>query len=284
MKQIIKLFKDNGYQLWQVGGSVRDEVIGIEPNDIDFATDATPDEMIVIYTDFIMLDPWKKNSIDIWHSENGKAHGTIVFQEDKVDYEITTFRKDVSTDGRNAIVEFARTIEEDLSRRDFTINSIAKCAYTGKILDPFNGKEDIKNKVIREAKERIKEDRLRVLRAYRFLSKLGKGWKLVGSFKIDIKELNCLSNERIRDELMKIFKHNPCFALYHMDTNLYYYIFNLTNPHEAPDSHGHYHAESLFYHSMFALAAAVRLTNNPLLGLAVFMHDIGKQKSMELNE
>lgn len=136
MKQIIKLFKENGYQLWQVGGSVRDELLGRVPSDIDFATDATPDEMININNKWFLMQA-KKNAkenpdiivmntdLKMWYSENGKNHGTIIFQENGIDYEITTFRKDVSTDGRNATVEFAKTIGEDLSRRDFTINSLA---------------------------------------------------------------------------------------------------------------------------------------------------------------
>jgi len=286
MKQIIKLFKENGYQLWQVGGSVRDELMKIEPNDIDFATDATPDEMIKTYSDNV---PAMKRLRFTWYaSENGRAHGTIVFKEDDVDYEITTFRKDVSTDGRNATVEFAKTIGEDLSRRDFTINSIAKCMLTGEIVDPHNGQQDIKDKVIKFvglAHQRIEEDKLRVIRAYRFLSQLGKGWKFIDSTTVnmmDMSKLDVLSKERIREELIKMFKHNPVFAIYHMPIRLLMYLFG--EHIYGFDFHGHFHAENICNHSMFALASATRISFDPLLRMSVFLHDVGKNLRDETND
>ena len=302
MKQIIKLFKENGYQLYQVGGSVRDELLGSEPNDIDLATDATPEQMIKMYNrwfilqakEFAMLNPDTINmiySLQIWYSENGIKHGTIILIENNIDYEITTFRKDVSTDGRNATVEFAKTIEEDLARRDFCLNAIAVNAYTGEIINPFTGQQDIKDKVIRfvgEPLQRIREDYLRLFRVYRFLSQLGKGWKFVNNEDVSkclIGELDMLSKERIRDEVIKIFKHNPCFALYHMPEWLIMYIFHdILAPQVNQEFHGHFHAEDIRQHLMNTLSNSCRLTSNPLLRLACFLHDVGKCMEVEVNE
>ena len=265
-----------------VGGSVRDSLLGLEPNDIDFATNATPEQMIQL----------AKGKIDTWETANGKAHGTIVFQEDSKDYEITTFRKDVSTDGRNATVEFAKTIQEDLARRDFTINAMAFNMLSGmkELIDPFNGMKDIENRVLRfvgDAFTRIQEDKLRVLRAYRFLSQLGKGWKFIDNevilTRILSADLNIVSKERIRDELIKMFKHNPCFSLYHMPKWLQCYIFESLDFYKGT-FHGHFHAEDIKQHLMVTLSTSCRLTNKPLLRLACFLHDIGKCMDVEYNE
>ena len=289
MKEIINLFRENKKQLCFVGGYCRDKLLGKESNDIDFATDTTPEQMIDIFTKY---RKGGSKDIDIWYSGNGKAHGTIVFREDNVDYEITTFRKDVSTDGRNATVEWAKTIEEDLARRDFTMNAIAKCAYTNKIIDPFNGQQDIENKVIRfvgDAEKRVHEDHLRLIRGYRFLSQLGKGWKFIDGNKFNSdywKFLNKLSKERVRDELIKIFKYNPCFSLYHMPSWLIGFLTSSINmkKYKMQFFHGHFHAEDIDQHLMITLATSCRLTDKPLLRLACFLHDIGKCMESELNE
>jgi len=289
MKKTIKLFKVGKYDLWQVGGSVRDSLMNIEPHDIDFTTNATPDQMLAM----VPLDPTytprhgeekhRKGDIKTWHSENGIKHGTIVFKEGGENYEVTTFRKDISTDGRNAVVSFAKTIEEDLSRRDFTMNAIAQDAYTGKLFDPFNGIEDIKQKKIRfvgDAKARIQEDFLRLLRGYRFLAQLGKGWTL--DLPFDDKTRDALiekmfkkvSIERIRTELLKIFATNPCFGLYQMPETLRSRLI----PTVPNSKHGHYHAEDLSAHVMFALATACRITKDPFFRMGSFLHDIGKRE------
>ena len=275
MKQIIKLFKENGYQLWQVGGSVRDEIMGKEPNDIDFATDANPIEMMKLNEKKIGM-----KDITVWASENGKLHGTVVFQEDGVDYEVTTFRKDVSCDGRNATVEWSDTIEEDLSRRDLTMNAIAKNMYTGEYVDPFDGQKDIENKYIRfvgKAENRIREDRLRLFRAYRFLSQMGRGWQIVDEIPVQSElDLRVLSKERIRDEIVKIFKYNPVFALYNMPIWVKSHIFD---PRIFINRDGgKFHAEDTYLHGILSLMNAVRLSPDPLFRLAVFLHDCGKHE------
>lgn len=200
-------FNDNG-NLFYVGGYLRNNFINqihnknIKIKDIDLATNIEPD----IFKELLNKKGYR--TID-----TGIEHGTFTLllplDNDKYEsIEITTFRKDVSTDGRKRTISFRRTIEEDLERRDFTVNAIAKNVRTDEILDPFNGINDIKNmnlKFVLNPKDRIKEDELRVLRYFRFIFQL--------NFNIDdeileiIKnnfDINILSNERIKSELEKI--------------------------------------------------------------------------------
>ena len=156
-----KLFKENGFSIFEVGGSVRDEILGLEFTDFDFATDATPEEMMKFLPN--ANDTFAKYGCIKYKGEYGRA-------------EITTFRVEESYDDfrHPTKIRFVKSLEEDYLRRDFTINAIYK-DIDGKIYDPSNGVSDIKNKLIRfigDPEKRIKEDPLRILRAKRFASKL----------------------------------------------------------------------------------------------------------------
>ena len=142
-----------------VGGCIRKILNNEEIDDIDLATNLKPDETI---------NALKNNQINFY--ETGKEHGTITANINGKDFEITSLRRDVSTDGRHANVEFSESWYEDASRRDFTINSIYS-DLNGNLYDPFNGKEDLEKKIIKfigNAEKRIKEDYLRILRYIRF--------------------------------------------------------------------------------------------------------------------
>ena len=157
-----QLFKENGFSIFEVGGSVRDEILGKETTDFDFATDATPKEMMEFLPNAI--DTFAKYGCIKYKGEYGRA-------------EITTFRKEEDYDDYRhpKKVSFVKSLEEDYRRRDFTINAIYK-DVDGKIYDPAHGVFDINNKIIRfigNPEIRIKEDPLRILRAKRFVSKLG---------------------------------------------------------------------------------------------------------------
>ena len=161
-KFLDKTFKENGFSIFEVGGSVRDEILGIEVFDFDFATDATPEDMMKFLKD--ANDTFAKYGCIKYKGEHGRA-------------EITTFRVEEEYDDfrHPTKIKFVKSLKEDYLRRDFTINAIYK-DVDGNIYDPANGVEDIKNKVIRfigEPEKRIKEDPLRILRAKRFASKLG---------------------------------------------------------------------------------------------------------------
>ena len=202
VKYVLNALNNNGYSSYIVGGCVRDTILGLTPKDWDITTDATPDQVEMIFPDTI---------------PTGKQYGTITVlchnEEGVFTVEVTTFRADGEyIDGRRPEkVTFGKDIIEDLSRRDLTINAIAYNDLVG-LVDPFNGKEDIKNKKIRfvgNTAQRIKEDALRILRAIRFMVKL--------NFEMDDDTVNIIDNhfrcldklskERIHDELIQILYH-----------------------------------------------------------------------------
>lgn len=164
---IFDMFSKHGYKIYAVGGCVRDSILGIQPKDIDFCTNATPEQMYDVYEYLDKITP-----TDI--IPTGEKFGTLTFRFHNFDeqYEITTFRNDGRyEDGRHPKeVSYADTLEEDLKRRDFTCNAIAWNPIKGYV-DPFNGRQDIENKVIRcvgNPEERFNEDALRIIRLVRF--------------------------------------------------------------------------------------------------------------------
>lgn len=185
----------SGYQAWAVGGAIRDLLLGIGRTDWDLATDARPDEVRRLFRRTIPL---------------GMEHGTVgVLQDDGEVYEVTTFRRDVETDGRHAVVAFADTIEEDLARRDFTINAIAWRISTHELRDPWDGRADLEAGILRavgEPSERFAEDYLRVLRALRFAGRydLTIDPETREALEAAVEGLPELSAERVREELEKI--------------------------------------------------------------------------------
>ena len=159
---VLRKLEEADFEAYFVGGSVRDYFLGRTINDVDIATSAYPDEVKRIF----------QKTFDI-----GIDHGTVLVMEEGREYEITTFRTESSyTDYRRPDkVEFIRSLEGDLKRRDFTMNSMAMDGG-GHVVDPFNGKEDIHNKLIRTVgspASRFSEDALRMMRAVRFVSQLG---------------------------------------------------------------------------------------------------------------
>ena len=183
-----------------VGGCVRKSISGEKIDDIDLATTLSPKET-------------KQRLINqnIQVVETGIAHGTITAILNNKKFEITTLRKDISTDGRHANVQFTSDWEDDANRRDFTINAMYS-DIEGRIFDPLNGISDLKNGIIKfigSSEQRIKEDYLRILRYFRFFtqySKIKYDADTLQSIKRNINGLNKISNERIFDELKKILK------------------------------------------------------------------------------
>lgn len=158
-------FQLEGFGLRLVGGCVRDALLGHFPNDVDLHTDATPDEATAIY-----------KRLKLRWIPTGIEHGTVTVVLDDITYEITSLRKDVSTDGRRAVVEYTRDWYADALRRDFTVNSISM-SFEGELFDPFGGLKDLQAGVVRfvgDPAQRIQEDYLRILRLYRFTGRFGK--------------------------------------------------------------------------------------------------------------
>ena len=189
-----------GHDVWAVGGAVRDALLGVPGGDWDLASSARPEQVRALF----------RRTVPI-----GIEHGTVgVLANDGVLYEVTTFRRDVETTGRHAVIEFARTIDEDLARRDFTFNAIAWHPIRDELRDPFHGFDDLKRAVLRtvgDPADRFAEDYLRVLRALRF----------AGHFVLEIEpdtwdalraavpHLDVLSAERVREELFKVLDRTP---------------------------------------------------------------------------
>jgi tRNA nucleotidyltransferase (CCA-adding enzyme) len=185
-----------GFEAWCVGGAIRDALLGGAPLDWDLATRATPEQVRSIFG--------RRRTIPV-----GIEFGTVsVLDDDGVHHEITTFRRDVHTDGRHAVVEFGASLEEDLARRDFTMNAIAYRPKTDELRDPFSGRDDIERRTVRavgNAEERMREDRLRALRAIRFASRyeftIEPG--TLSAIRNSAPHLTRLSHERVQQELVK---------------------------------------------------------------------------------
>jgi len=185
-----------------VGGCIRKVIKKEIVDDIDLATNLKPNEV---------CDALKKKDINFY--ETGIEHGTITAIIDEYKYEITSLRKDVTTDGRHANVEFSLDWKEDAARRDFSINSIYS-DKEGNLFDPYGGKNDLENGIINfigDAEDRIKEDYLRILRYIRFFlnySNQSHNPKIIKIIKRNIKGVSNLSSERLIHELQKITKSN----------------------------------------------------------------------------
>ena len=185
-----------GFEAWCVGGAIRDALLGGSPLDWDLATPATPEDVRSLFG--------RRRTIPV-----GIEFGTVkVLDEQGVAHEITTFRRDVKTDGRHAIVEFGVSLDEDLARRDFTINAIAYRPKTDEVRDPFGGRTDLAAGVVRavgDAEQRMREDRLRALRAIRFAGRFEFAIEpaTFAAIRSSAPHLTRLSHERVQQELVK---------------------------------------------------------------------------------
>ena len=182
-----------------VGGAVRDDLLGLPVSDVDFATCLRPDEVVE------RLQKAKIKAVP-----TGIDHGTITAVSDGRPVEITSLRRDVSTDGRRATVAFTDDWKEDAARRDFTINALSADPETGEIFDYFGGLDDLEHRHIRfigDPLQRIAEDHLRILRFFRFHARFGSGDLDAAALEAcaaRANDLMALSRERIADELLKL--------------------------------------------------------------------------------
>ena len=212
VEKVFNAFGENS--IFLVGGCVRDTLMNKSVTDIDFATPCEPLEVIEI------LNKSEINYVDI-----GIKFGTVTAIINDKKYEITSFRKDISTDGRHAEVEFSKEMEADAARRDFTINALY-VDQDCKIYDFYNGQEDLKNTILRfigDPQARIKEDYLRIMRFFRFLasnSSQSLDDDLLTILKAEASNLSIISKERLWDEFTEILKsENPITVLKLMQEN-----------------------------------------------------------------
>ena len=267
VKFILEQLNKNGTG-FLVGGAVRDKILNKDPGDYDFATDIGYSELKRIFADY---SP----------KEMGAHFGILMINVNGKSYEIAKFRKETGVYNSRypKEIKFVKTIEEDLARRDFTINSLAYSKQTG-IVDLYGGRQDIKRKVIRfvgKPKLRIEEDALRILRAFRFVSKLGFNLDKKTSEAIYKKRkfLTKISKERIFDELSKILMGKYSKKAFVEMKKLrvleiiipefrYTYNFNQNNPN---------HTDDLFNH----IIKVIHLCDYDLITrFAALFHDLGK--------
>ena len=264
-----------GYETYVVGGAVRDFLSGKLPADEDIVTNATPKEIEDIFKDHKLT-----------------FAGTY-FKVTFVDgIEVATFRKDVygGLSDKNVEIKPAETIQEDLARRDLTINAIAWCQFTGKLVDPYRGQTDLKKRQIKfvgRPVDRIKEDPNRIVRACRFLAAIDGEFdydtfyalKAYASYVRDY-----VAPERIRLEVLKAMKARYAsvfFNALHRIGALQYVLPSLECCYHFPDEHGLHHRESIISHSYFT--GDNISTKYPLVKLAAYLHDIGKPASCRFN-
>lgn len=198
--EIARTLERAGFEAWCVGGAVRDALLGIPTLDWDLATSARPEEVQRLF----------RRTVPV-----GIQFGTVgVLDRDGVLHEVTTFRHDVETDGRHAVVRFGASLEEDLARRDFTVNAIAVHPERLEVRDPFGGRADLEARRIRcvgDPAERMREDRLRALRALRFAGRFDFAidpatWAAIAA---SAPHLGRLSMERVKQELEKVMAQVP---------------------------------------------------------------------------
>lgn len=260
------------HPVYAVGGCVRDYLLGIEPKDYDFCTPATPDEIEACI---------KSKSIRAYGI--GKKFGTIGCKVDGQMVEITTFRSEEYQPGnRKPAVKFVKSIHQDLSRRDFTINAMAIRLTKGniRIIDPFCGQEDLDNKIIKAVgtpKARFKEDPLRILRAIRFAGRFdftitGETYNKMQKMAVHILDI---SKERWMMELDKILMcENINKNLFYLwDGNLFKYMIPELDLQKDYEQNSRYHNFTLMTHTIKVVCATPKDLN---LRWAALLHDIAK--------
>ncbi|MFC9626416.1 CCA tRNA nucleotidyltransferase [Streptomyces sp. NPDC056930] len=275
---LARRFQDAGFSLALVGGSVRDALLGRLGNDLDFTTDARPEAVLKI------VRPWADS---VW--EVGIAFGTVGAQKDGYQIEVTTYRSEAyDRTSRKPEVAYGDSIEEDLVRRDFTVNAMAVALPQKDFIDPHGGLEDLAERVLRTPgtpEESFSDDPLRMLRAARFAAQLDfdVATDVVTAVTEMAGRIEIVSAERVREELNKLLlSANPRKGLALLvDTGLAQQVLP-----ELPalrlESDEHHRHKDVYEHSLTVLEQAIDLEEDGpdlVLRLAALLHDIGKPRT-----
>lgn len=285
IRRIAQKFIDSGFEIFLVGGSVRDLLVKRNVKDWDFTTNATPEEMLKLFPEGFYDNVFGTVGIPLKQLEETEHAGVV---------EVTTYRTEKGYKDRRhpESVAWGKTIEEDLSRRDFTINAMALDISAQKeLIDPYNGQEDLKNNLIKavgDADLRFKEDALRLMRAIRFAAQLG--------FQIEEKTLAAITNdasllaeiakERVRDELIKILASDYPYEGIMLLNNTGLLAFILPELLEgigvSQSRPGRHHKDDVFTHNVLSLKFCT--SKDPLVRFATLIHDVGKPRVAQADE
>ncbi|MBE6566727.1 MAG: HDIG domain-containing protein [Ruminococcaceae bacterium] len=256
-----------GYEAYIVGGCVRDSLLGRTPNDWDITTNATPDEMKACFADFRVI-------------ETGIRHGTLTVIMDGIQLEITTYRNDGEyLDNRHPVqVTFSKKVEDDLARRDFTVNAMAYHPQKG-LVDLFGGREDLQAKVIRcvgDAKTRFEEDGLRILRAIRFASVLNFeiAEDTANAIHTCRELLSGIAAERVREEFCKLICGSGAVRILREYIDVIAVFLPELERCVGFEQNTKYHCYDVFEHTLQAVALCD--SDDLITRLGVLLHDIGK--------
>ncbi|GFE23439.1 CCA tRNA nucleotidyltransferase [Streptomyces nigrescens] len=275
---LARRFQEAGFTLALVGGSVRDALLGRLGNDLDFTTDARPEDVLKI------VRPWADA---VW--EVGIAFGTVGCKKDSFDIEVTTYRSEAyDRTSRKPEVSYGDSIEQDLVRRDFTVNAMAVLLPQKEFVDPHDGLEDLAARVLRTPgtpEESFSDDPLRMMRAARFAAQLDfeVDPEVFAAMKAMSDRIEIVSAERVRDELNKLV------LAPHPREGLRLLVESGLADHVLPElpalrleSDEHHRHKDVYEHSLTVLEQAIDLEENGpdlVLRLAALLHDIGKPRT-----
>jgi poly(A) polymerase len=265
----------NGYQALLVGGCVRDLLVGREPADYDVATDATPDQVVALFPDSIAV---------------GAQFGVILVPRNGLKVEVATFRSDVGySDGRHPDrVVYAKTAQEDVGRRDFTINGLLMRHDTGEVLDYVSGQKDLNAGIIRaigEPDRRFAEDKLRMMRAVRFAARFGFAIEpeTFRAIQRHAKEIHQVSSERVREELTKMLTEGAARRAFELldEGGLLEQVLPEIAAMKGVAQPPQFHPEGdVWIHTRMMLEQLPKEAS-PTLAWGVLLHDVGKPPTFQ---
>jgi poly(A) polymerase len=272
---ICDTLRGNGYQALLVGGCVRDLLLGLEPADYDVTTNATPEQVVGLFPESIAV---------------GAQFGVILIPRDGLKVEVATFRSDVGySDGRHPDrVVYSKTAQEDVQRRDFTINGLLMRHDTGEVLDFVDGQADLEAKVIRaigEPDRRFAEDKLRMMRAVRFAARFGFETEAATFLAIRrrVGEIGQVSPERLREELTKLLTEGAARRAFELldETWLLQQVLPEIGAMKGVQQPPQYHPEGdVWIHTLMMLEGLPGGTA-PTLAWGVLLHDVGKPPTFQ---
>jgi poly(A) polymerase len=269
------MLRRNGYQALLVGGCVRDLLLGREPADYDVTTDATPDQVAVLFPESVAV---------------GAQFGVILIPRDGLKVEVATFRSDAGySDGRHPdSVVYSKAPQEDVQRRDFTINGLLMRHDTGEVLDYVDGQADLKAKIIRaigEPDRRFKEDKLRMMRAVRFAARFGFEIEAetFRAIRRHVAEIHQVSPERLRGELTKMLTEGAARGAFELldDTCLLQQVLPEIGAMKGVEQPPQFHPEGDVWIHTRMMLDGLPANASPTLAWGVLLHDVGKPPTFQ---